>query len=42
MALSLKQKIQDPKQGVYLIGTTPPKMGTDKAQLETIANKLLD
>jgi 5,10-methylenetetrahydrofolate reductase len=41
MALSLKQKIQDPKQGVYLIGTTPPKMGTDKAQLETIANKLL-
>lgn len=41
MALSLQEKIKDPNQGVYLIGTTPPKIGTDKAQLETIANKLL-
>jgi hypothetical protein len=41
MALSLQEKILDPKQGVYLIGTTPPKIGTDKAKLETIANKLL-
>jgi hypothetical protein len=41
MALSLQEKIQDPNQGVYLIGTTPPKQGTDKAQLETIASKLL-
>ncbi|RJE76739.1 hypothetical protein CWB96_12610 [Pseudoalteromonas citrea] len=41
MALSLQDKIQDPNQGVYLIGTTPPKQGTDRAQLETIANKLL-
>ncbi|MBE0366881.1 hypothetical protein J8L98_07270 [Pseudoalteromonas sp. MMG013] len=41
MALSLQEKIQDPKQGVYLIGTTPPKIGTDRAQLETIASKLL-
>ena len=42
MALSLKEKILDPNQGVYLIGTTPPKMGTDKAQVKTIAKKLLD
>ncbi|MDZ7902617.1 MAG: hypothetical protein U5L01_08750 [Rheinheimera sp.] len=28
MALSLQQKITDPKQGVYLIGTTPPKADT--------------
>ncbi len=41
MALSLKEKISDPKQGVYLIGTTPPKLGTDRAQLEAIARKLL-
>lgn len=41
MALSLKEKIEDTKQGVYLIGTTPPKIGTDKAQLKTIAEKLL-
>ena len=42
MALSLQQKIEDTNQGVYLIGTTPPRIGTDKAQLETIAQKLLD
>ncbi|WP_273048012.1 methylenetetrahydrofolate reductase [Pseudoalteromonas sp.] len=41
MALSLKEKIVDTKQGVYLIGTTPPKIGTDKAQLKIIAEKLL-
>ncbi|WP_404342914.1 hypothetical protein [Pseudoalteromonas mariniglutinosa] len=41
MALSLQEKIADSNQGVYLIGTTPPKFGTDKAQLETIAQKLL-
>jgi len=41
MALSLQEKIEDTKQGVYLIGTTPPKVGTDKAQLKTIAEKLL-
>ncbi|MEN8635215.1 hypothetical protein ABFV74_05730 [Pseudoalteromonas distincta] len=41
MALSLKEKIEDTNQGVYLIGTTPPKIGTDKAQLKTIAEKLL-
>ncbi|MBQ4832000.1 methylenetetrahydrofolate reductase [Pseudoalteromonas sp. MMG010] len=41
MALSLKEKIEDTNQGVYLIGTTPPKVGTDKAQLKAIAEKLL-
>lgn len=41
MALSLQEKIEDTNQGVYLIGTTPPRIGTDKAQLETIAQKLL-
>ena len=41
IALSLKEKIEDTNQGVYLIGTTPPKIGTDKAQLKTIAEKLL-
>lgn len=42
MALSLQQKIEDSKQGVYLIGTTPPKENTDKAQLHNIAQKLLN
>ena len=41
MALSLQEKIEDTNQGVYLIGTTPPKIGTDKAQLKIIAEKLL-
>ncbi|CCQ09897.1 putative orphan protein [Pseudoalteromonas luteoviolacea B = ATCC 29581] len=41
MALTLEEKIVDPNQGVYLIGTTPPKLGTDNAQLEGIAKKLL-
>ncbi|KZN32644.1 methylenetetrahydrofolate reductase [Pseudoalteromonas luteoviolacea] len=42
MALSLQEKILDPNQGVYLIGTTPPKQGTDKEQVQTIATKLLN
>ncbi|RXJ72106.1 hypothetical protein CS022_17705 [Veronia nyctiphanis] len=41
MALSLKEKIKDPSQGVYLIGTTPPKLGTDKEKVAEIAHKLL-
>jgi len=41
MPLSLQQKIQDPRQGVYLVGTTPPKAGTDAAKTERIASKLL-
>lgn len=41
MPLSLEEKILDPNQGVYLIGTTPPKLGTDPEQLKVIAEKLL-
>lgn len=41
MALTLQEKIIDPNQGVYLIGTTPPKIGTDPEQLKSIAAKLL-
>src|SRR5574343_835800 len=41
MPLSLQQKIKDPRQGVYLIGTTPPKAGTAADKTERIAGKLL-
>lgn len=41
MALTLQEKIEDPRQGVYLIGTTPPKTGTDDTKLQAIAEKLL-
>ncbi|CAM4228447.1 methylenetetrahydrofolate reductase [Pseudoalteromonas byunsanensis] len=41
MALSLQEKILDPNQGVYLIGTTPPKVDTDSTKLKSIAKKLL-
>lgn len=41
MALSLQQKIIDPRQGVYLIGTTPPKADTAADKAERIARKLL-
>ncbi len=41
MALSLQQKITDPRQGVYLIGTTPPKANTPQDKTERIAKKLL-
>lgn len=41
MPLSLQQKIKDPRQGVYLVGTTPPKAGTDEAKTQRIASKLL-
>ncbi|TMP31341.1 hypothetical protein CWB99_03525 [Pseudoalteromonas rubra] len=42
MALSLQEKILDPNQGVYLIGTTPPKSGTEQDKVKRIATKLLD
>jgi hypothetical protein len=42
MPLPLKQKIQDPNQGVYLIGTTPPKLGTEDSKVKEIASKLLN
>lgn len=41
MALSLQQKITDPRQGVYLIGTTPPKANTAADKTARIAQKLL-
>lgn len=41
MALSLQQKITDPQQGVYLIGTTPPKASTAADKTARIAKKLL-
>jgi len=37
----LKSKSSDPKQGVYFIGTTPPKQDTDIALVSGIADKLL-
>ncbi len=41
MALTLQEKIEDARQGVYLIGTTPPKFDTDDIKLQAIAEKLL-
>jgi len=38
----LKNKSSDPKQGVYFIGTTPPKQDTDIELVSGIADKLLD
>jgi len=37
----LKNKSTDPKQGVYFIGTTPPKQDTDIELVAGIADKLL-
>tara|TARA_R110001583_G_scaffold10698_8_gene49208 strand:+ start:39331 stop:40287 length:957 start_codon:yes stop_codon:yes gene_type:complete len=37
----LKNKSNDPKQGVYFIGTTPPKQDTDIELVSGIADKLL-
>ncbi|MDA9556630.1 methylenetetrahydrofolate reductase [Vibrio sp.] len=42
MPLTLKQKIENPSQGVYMIGTTPPKLGTDNDKISEIAHKLLE
>lgn len=39
---SLKNKSSDPKQGVYFIGTTPPKQDTAIELVAGIADKLLD
>jgi 5,10-methylenetetrahydrofolate reductase len=38
----LKNKSSDPKQGVYFIGTTPPKQDTDIELVSGIADKLLN
>ncbi|KAA0875710.1 methylenetetrahydrofolate reductase [Nitrincola tapanii] len=41
MTQTLRTKFSDPQQGVYFIGTTPPKRSTDDAQMLEIADKLL-
>ncbi|RAU17646.1 hypothetical protein DN062_11610 [Nitrincola tibetensis] len=41
MSQSLSTKFKDPQQGVYFIGTTPPKHSTDDEQMSMIADKLL-
>lgn len=41
MSLSLADKLVDKDFGVYLIGTTPPKEGTDDEKMREIAQKLL-
>lgn len=41
MSLTLAEKLNRRDLGVYLIGTTPPKEGTDDATMRGIAQKLL-
>ncbi|HSG03932.1 MAG TPA: hypothetical protein VLA39_09425 [Marinobacterium sp.] len=41
MALTLAEKLSKKDLGVYLIGTTPPKEGTDDEKMREIAEKLL-
>lgn len=41
MKRSLSETLQDPQQGVYFIGTTPPRAGTDDEMMAEIAQKLL-
>lgn len=41
MHQSLRQKFADPAQGVYFIGTTPPRETTSNEQMREIAEKLL-
>lgn len=41
MKQDLREKFADPSRGVYLIGTCPPKAGTEPAQANEIAEKLL-
>lgn len=41
MHQSLRQKFADPAQGVYFIGTTPPRETTSDEQMREIAEKLL-
>lgn len=41
MSNTLQDKINDEVQGVYLIGTTPPRAGTQSMKVTEIANKLL-
>ncbi|MEH6471779.1 MAG: hypothetical protein V7752_11050 [Halopseudomonas sp.] len=41
MTLALQQQFNDPNQGVYFFGTTPPKGSTEDMQMDEIATKLL-
>lgn len=41
MSNALRDKINDVKRGVYLLGTTPPRAGTESMKVTEIANKLL-
>ncbi|WP_371813291.1 hypothetical protein [Marinobacterium sp. xm-a-152] len=41
MSCSLQDKLIGTDQGVYVIGTTPPKMGTEDEVMSGIADKLL-
>lgn len=38
---NLLSKFNDPRHGVYFVGTTPPRATTDDAQMADIADKLL-
>ncbi|OMH32799.1 methylenetetrahydrofolate reductase [Motiliproteus sp. MSK22-1] len=42
MNTELLQKFSDPNQGIYFVGTTPPRASTDDMQMSQIAGKLLD
>ena len=41
MNRNLSDTLNDPQQGVYFIGTTPPRAGTDDEKMTEIAEKLL-
>lgn len=41
MQRNLSETLNDPEQGVYFIGTTPPRAGTDDETMTEIATKLL-
>ena len=41
MSDRLRDKINDEQRGVYLLGTTPPRAGTESMKVTEIANKLL-
>lgn len=41
MQQDLKTKFSDPSRGIYFIGTTPPKAGTELSKVSEIADKLL-
>ena len=38
--MELRAKLLDPAQSVLLYGTTPPRLGTPEAEVDTAAGKL--